>query len=281
MISYIGGKNRISKFIVPFYPTNIETYLECFGGMMWCLFRMDLDKFTNLKTIVYNDINPLNVNLFKCVKNCDRFYEETLKYPIQKFGMIDEDPTPYIELFNHCQKDVFETNFTVSSEPNYEIGAKYLYCLTHIFSGAKPETSKYIFYKGKYNDKFGILQRRLKENKWRQYFNKIDIIENMDFCDVIKKYDNETTLIYIDAPYFNCEKYYSNHDFGKDDHYRLSQCVESIKSKFVMSYYHFPELDEWYPKSKYHWESKDFFKSAAASKGKKQNIGTELLIMNY
>ena len=32
MLSYIGGKSRIGKWIVPYYPKDMETYVEPFGG---------------------------------------------------------------------------------------------------------------------------------------------------------------------------------------------------------------------------------------------------------
>jgi len=41
MLSYIGGKSKIGKWIVPFYDKNMETYVETFGGMFWCFFNMD------------------------------------------------------------------------------------------------------------------------------------------------------------------------------------------------------------------------------------------------
>jgi hypothetical protein len=40
-------------------------------------------------------------------------------------------------------------------------------------------------------------------------------------------------------------------------------------------------LSKWFPKDEYKWEQKDFAKAAAARKDGKQNMGTELLIMNY
>jgi len=54
-----------------------------------------------------------------------------------------------------------------------------------------------------------------------------------------------------------------------------------IKGKFSLSYYDFPLLSEWFPKDIYTWEMKEFAKAAAAKKGTKQNMGEELLIMNY
>jgi site-specific DNA-adenine methylase len=75
--------------------------------------------------------------------------------------------------------------------------------------------------------------------------------------------------------------YYSNHDFGRDDHERLANVLKGIEGKFSLSYYDFPQLSEWFPKDEYSWERKEFVKAAAAKKGKTQNVGEEILIMNY
>ena len=40
-------------------------------------------------------------------------------------------------------------------------------------------------------------------------------------------------------------------------------------------------LHEWFPEETYRWEKKEFAKAAAAKKGTKQNMGEELLILNY
>ncbi len=32
MLSYIGGKSKIGKWIVPFYDKDMEVYLETFGA---------------------------------------------------------------------------------------------------------------------------------------------------------------------------------------------------------------------------------------------------------
>ena len=74
-LSYIGGKSRIGLWIRNYIPTDIETYVESFSGMFWVFFKMELPNYKNLKTVVYNDFNPLNVNLFNCIVNYTDFYE--------------------------------------------------------------------------------------------------------------------------------------------------------------------------------------------------------------
>ena len=278
-ISYIGGKSRIGKWIVPFYDKNMETYVETFGGMFWCFFNMDLKEYPNLNKVVYNDFNPLNYNLFKCVQNPNELLRAINSIDCQKQG-VDVTPEIYKEQFNRFQAEIFNEGFSVNTG-DYEVAAKYVYILTQVFSGSKPETSSFIDLKGKYKSKYLTFRDKLSKPDWVEHFLKITDVENMDFEDVIKKYDSESTYIYLDPPYWKTENYYSNHDFDRNDHERLASTLKNVKGKFSLSYYDFPLLSEWFPKDEYRWESKEFAKAAAAKKGTKQNMGEELLIMNY
>jgi len=280
MISYIGGKARISKWIVPYIPRDIETYVEPFSGMFWVFFKMDLNHYPNLKTVVYNDFNGLNSNLFSCCKEYDRMWDEMSKYPCQQLG-IEDTPTTYEEMFDEYQKEVFHSGITITEDNKFEVAAKYVYVLTQIFSGSKPETSSYMDYKGKYRCKVLIFMDKLKDRKYRSHFDKITFVENMDFQEVIEKYDSEKTYFYVDPPYWKTENYYSNHDFDRNDHERLADSLKSISGKFSLSYYDFPILRVWFPKHEYVWEMKEFAKAASAKSGVKQNMGEELLVMNY
>ena len=279
MLSYIGGKSKIGKWIVPFYDKDMETYVETFGGMFWCFFNMDLKLFPNLKKVVYNDFNPLNHNLFECIKNPERLLESINAIPCQKFG---EEVTPeiYKEQFIRFQAEIFAENFRVDLG-NYDVAAKYAYVLTQVFSGSKPEKSSFIDLKGKYKSKYLTFRDKLMKPDWVEHFLRISDVENMDFAEVIEKYDSPTTYFYVDPPYWKTENYYSNHDFDSKDHERLAKVLNGIEGKFSLSYYDFEILHFWFPDNIYRWEKKEFAKAAAAKKGTKQNMGEELLIMNY
>jgi DNA adenine methylase len=281
-ISYIGGKKKMQTWIVPLIPKNIETYVECFSGQYWIFFGMDLDKYPNLKTIVYNDFNPLNYNLYRCVRNHQRLLEECEKIVVQQKDVTPTNPICK-ENFDNFQRELYSDDLVIGDEPDYEIAAKYVYVLTQVFSGANPAKSKFVDLKGKYHSKFTSFKNKLKNEKWQKMFESITYVENMDFEDVIKKYDSPSTYIYADPPYYIVGEgsYYSNHDFGRDDHERLANVLKGIDGKFSLSYYDFPQLSEWFPKDEYSWERKEFVKAAAAKKGKTQNMGEEILIMNY
>ena len=279
MLSYIGGKSKIGKWIVPFYDKDMETYVETFGGMYWCFFNMDLKQCPNLNKVVYNDFNPLNYNLFKCVQNPEELLKSINSIECQQFG-VEVTPAHLKEQFISFQAEIFGENFKVNPG-DYEVAAKYVYILTQVFSGSKPETSSYIDLKGKYKSKYLTFRDKLSKPDWVEHFLKITDVENMDFADVINKYDSSNTYFYVDPPYWKTENYYSNHDFDRNDHERLANSLKSMEGKFSLSYYDFPLLSEWFPKDNYTWEMKQFAKAAAAKKGKAQNMGEELLIMNY
>jgi DNA adenine methylase len=279
MLSYIGGKSKIGKWIVPFYDKDMETYVENFGGMFWCFFNMDLKQYPNLKKVVYNDFNPLNYNLFKCIQNPEELLKAINNIECQQVG-VEITPPHLKEMFISFQGEIFAEDFSVNPG-DYEVAAKYVYILTQVFSGSKPETSSFIDLKGKYKSKYLTFRDKLSKPDWVEHFLKITDVENMDFADVINKYDSESTYIYLDPPYWKTENYYSNHDFDRQDHERLANTLHQVKGKFSLSYYDFPLLSEWFPKDKYTWEMKQFAKAASAKKGEKQNMGEELLIMNY
>jgi DNA adenine methylase len=279
MLSWIGGKSKIGRWLVDYYPQDMEIMTEAFGGMMWCYFNMDLSKYPNLKKIVYNDFNPLNYNLFKCVQNPSELQRALDSIPVQQLG-VSNTPEDFRNRFVEYQSEVFNSGFTTNS-PNYLTAAKYVYVVTQVFSGSKPETSSFIDLKGKYRCKYLSFRDKLSKPDWVEHFSRITDVENMDFEDLIIKYDTPTTFHYVDAPYYKTENYYSNHDFDRQDHERLANVLQQVKGKFGMSYYDFPDLHTWFPENVYRWERKLFAKAAAAKKNTKQNMGEELFILNF
>jgi DNA adenine methylase len=281
-VSYVGGKSKIApQLIIPNIPKDIEMYVEVFGGQFWTFFKMNLEDYPNLKTVVYNDFNPLNYNMYQCIQDHKRLLEECEKFIVQEKDVFPTNPICR-EQFNRFQAEIFDENFKVKPY-DYEVAAKYIYVLTQVFSGANPSKSKFIDLKGKYHSKFTSFKNKLKKPEWQKMFERIDLVENMDFQEVIEKYDSPNTYFYVDPPYYVVGEgsYYSNHDFGRQDHERLANVLNGVQGKFSLSYYDFEQLHFFFPDNIYRWERKKFAKAAAAKKGTKQNMGEELLIMNY
>ena len=269
MISYIGGKARMANWIAEYIPTDIETYVEVFGGAYWVYVKSDV--YTIPKTIVYNDFNRYMVNLFECCRNPQRFYDSMREIEAQNE-----------ELFYQFKKEVFEGNDVNDVVlGDMEFAMKYAYIVTQVFSGLNPEKGKFIDLKGKYSSKFDAFRNRLLKSSVQEKLRRISACENLDYSEVIEKYDSPSTYFYTDPPYWKTENYYSLHDFDSDDHEKLCNQLKNIEGRFGLSYYDFDLLGQWLPEDEYVWERKKFAKAASARKKVKQNKGEELLIMNY
>lgn len=287
MFSYIGGKSKIGKWIKDYIPHDIETYVEPFSGAFWVYFNLELKNYPNLKKVVYNDKNILNSNLFACIKQYEKFSEYLNKQECQEKRDDGTETDPkFKEMFEKYQEEVFSKEIILNNNnPDFDAALKYIYVVTQVFSGSKPETSKFIDLKGKYHSKFNSFRKKINLNnhgkKLENHYNNLTNVESLDFEDVIKKYDSPTSYFYLDPPYFTFEKYYSKHDFGQESHERLANVLKKTQGRWSLSYYYFSLLEEWFPKDEYRWETKEFNKAAGAIKGKEQTKGEEILIMNY
>ncbi|MAG52640.1 MAG: hypothetical protein CMH62_01620 [Nanoarchaeota archaeon] len=269
MISYIGGKSRMAKWICKYIPDNIETYVEIFGGAFWVYVKGDIHEKPQLKEVVYNDKNRFMSNLFKCMIDCTYFSTR-----------LSSKPSQNKETFDKFQKElsIVDPNFDM---PNHSLAIKYAYLATQVFSGSKILESKFIDLKGKYGSKYDALINRLNKPDIQKRLSKITEVENREYHEIINIYDSPTTFFYVDPPYYKKEKYYSGKGFSTGDHQILCEMLGRIDGLFALSYYEFEKLSEWLPKEDFNWVEKKFTKASGAKKGRKQNKGTELLIMNY
>jgi len=262
----------MAKWIGSHIPNDIETYVEVFGGAFWVYVKGDIHDKPNLKEVIYNDKNRFMANLFECMK-------DPLKLDIE----LSKHPSQQKDLFEKFQNNL---NTIATQGCNFELGdfdlaVQYAYCATQVFSGSKILESKFIDLKGMYGSKYDALINRLRKGDVLKRLTKITTAEDVNYLECLIKYDSPKTFFYIDPPYWKTENYYSNHDFDRNDHEMLCDMLRQLIGRFALSYYDFPLLSEWLPKDKYTWIEREFTKAAGATKGKKQNKGTELLIMNY
>ena len=269
MFSYLGGKKFQAKWIASQFPKH-NTYVEPFGGAYWVYFMAN-HQIDQAHTNVYNDFNKDIANIFHCARYDDRkFLKSLLSY---------EDQNE--ELFNQFKSELFPLN------TDFELGdvdraTKYLYLQTQSFSGdTLTEKTKFVNLKGKYKSKYQHFIDKISDKKWLYFIKGINHIHNESYETIIDMYDKEDTLFYVDPPYYKMEDYYVQ-DFQRSQHLELANKLKSIKGKFVLSYYDFPQLQEWFPKNEFRWVSKEFSKAnSTTSKKKTTSRGEEILIMNF
>jgi DNA adenine methylase len=212
-ISWVGGKNRLRKYIIPIIPQH-TCFVEVFGGSGAVLFGKEPSKVE-----VYNDKFDYLVNMFQVFKHKpEEFIQELDLTPISR------------TIFDRFKKDYYDLDkFT-----DVEKAVRFYYLVKAGFGSSLPG--------GGGGCGFGIRTEspsRLNLDKVdkdiRDTYNRIKrvFIENLDFEVLINRYDKEHTTFYCDPPYVDSREYIVS--FTNDDHKRLANKLKSIDGKFILS----------------------------------------------
>ena len=265
MFAYSGGKHKQARWIRSFIPAT-KTYAEIFGGAMWVYVANDSP--TNGSIVcdkaIYNDFNKYMYNLFTSCRDYDKLHGLAKQ-------MVQWDQ----ETFDRCES-TFRASDRGFDVPDFELAVCYAYISTHVFSGmlkpngnkmAKDDTSKYKAFVG-----------RLLDPTIRRKFDKLETL-NLSYEQAIEKIDGPDVVMYVDPPYYGTEKYYILHSFGLKDHERLADILKECRSKWLLSYYDFPDLVKWFPEDRYVYKRKEYAKMTSHQATK--NKGVEVLVMNY
>lgn len=239
LVPYLGEKTKISHFITPNIPKDISIFVEPFAGMFGVFFSLDFTMYKNVK-FIYNDVNELNYLLFNNLKSPD-FIDLVKSTKVTK----EVYQNSLRNLFTEKDKNIISLNWLIiltCSSP-HEIGK----------DSWISDTEFEIF--------------KLKYKAYKYHIDRISEIHNLDYKEVIKMYDSESTFFYVDPPHMGKEDYYINNDFNRNSHYELAETLNNIKGKFLLSYYYFDGLEDLYPKCKID--------------SKVTLMGTEYIIMNY
>jgi site-specific DNA-adenine methylase len=304
VISYFGGKSSSAfmELINSRIPkSGIKTYVEPFSGSFATYLD---DKSLIFENVIYNDKNRHQVNLYKCCSEPEKFLPvlEKLKETILKTDLVDKEEKRLF--YRSIYKKYTENDFLDNID--FEIGdfkraALYAFLITSSFSAVYPRGGGFVGYKKDKDElKLDVLIRKLKKNTYTDKLRTITNFHNIDFEELINTYDSEDTFLYLDPPYARFDEkkgeddakrlfwYGSDADgvFGPASHRRLLELIKKSKSRWSLSYYYFPLLEELLPKDEYIWVEKEVNRSSAnggnnsESKGKAEK-GVELLIMNY
>lgn len=303
VISYFGGKssNVFIEFINSKIPkSGIDVYLEPFSGSMGTYMDDDQLKFDK---VIYNDKNRHQVNLYKCCSEPNKFlpYLETLKNTLLKTE--ETDPLRKWDFYKGIYREYVKNDFLDNMD--FEIGdfkkaSIYAFLITSAHNSVYPRGAGFNGYKkDKDRLKLEVLIDKLVKNKYTNKLQSISEFNNIDFEELITKYDSESTYLYLDPPYFRPNEngeddakrlfwYGADKDgvFGPASHRRLLEMLKNTKCRWSLSYYYFPLLEELLPRDKYIWFEKEVFRSSAQGGNnhdstKEHAKGVEILILNY
>ncbi|UCE26837.1 MAG: DNA adenine methylase [Candidatus Coatesbacteria bacterium] len=247
-ISIIGGKTRRARRLAELLPT-ARCYVEVFGGSAAVLFAKERSSVE-----IYNDADGELVNLFKTVRDRPGGLSEALRF-------LPASREFYRELLNG----------SCSDGDSVRRAAAYYFVLRNSFSckpgagfrSSRAERSRYSMF--------------ADFTKWSERLDRV-YIEDLDFEDVIEKYDGPDTIFFVDPPYPGRERYY-NGGFKPEDHERLRDVLAGTRGKWLLTYADTREIRELY--GGYHIRAETVPYSASLDRGKRRPPANELVISDY
>jgi len=256
---YMGGKGYMINEINALLDYDKKCYLELFGGSAKVLLNKPPHEIE-----IYNDNDGDLVNLFEVVKNKKDEFEKW--FDLKLYSK---------ELY---RKYLHEFKTTGLQGSDIERAGKFYYLFQSSFNGMIGVG---------FNCGYGTNQAKTfmnnipKINEIYERLKNVQILHD-DFENVIKNIirSNPDAMIYADPPYWNAENYYQV-QFTKEDHYKLAEMLNKVSASVMVSYYYFPELDEMYPKDKWHYTKVTKTKYSSRSNKKEKPRAEELLILNY
>ena len=175
-INYMGCKYPLLPQILPFFPKEIDTFLDVFGGSGTVSFNVKAEN------IIYNDYIPYIQDIFKTWKSMKA--DDIVDYCRQYLNVNIED---FVKLRDEYNK---------TRDPNL-----LFILICYSYNGQFRFNSKH-----EYNSSFAMGIRTLNDNiihniiKCKPIIDKITYI-NKDFREIDYNGLTQNSLVYLDPPY--------------------------------------------------------------------------------
>ena len=206
LIKYPGAKNVLTPDIKNvFERSGMKLFVDVFGGSGTVSLNIGAHR------IIYNEIDPDLSNLFRHVQE----HPERMAQMLRK--LISEGEFPPLEKIKGNEKD----------SNTIERAFNTLIRFTTSFGGMgdtyNTREKSSMGYAKKTLEQFSSINRVVKG--WK--------IENLDFREIFKKYDSNSTFFYLDPPYSD-RKWY-NYNFIREDYVDLRDLMFNSTGKYLMN----------------------------------------------
>ena len=261
MFPYMGGKSQHRRFLDQILPQAPDTWIDVFGGAGWVTVRSEA-AFT-ARHRIYNDANPMLSNAWHWISTAPLDLAETL----------EQLPWQDADLYREFQHRLF-----VLGEPCRDIqaAARYLYLQVQSFSGNTLSATSSVYFHPQHT--LRPLVRRLRDPEWQQRFQGVEV-RCQDAVELIQQCDAPGVFFYLDPPYHQRERYYTQ-SWPQSRHHELAQVLQQCQARWALSYYDFAELQQWYDPDRF---PRHRYRLYRPSSGKRTRDRTaeELVITNY
>lgn len=203
---YYGGKFNQLKDIFQILEQNLDKFdliVDVFGGSGKLLINVPKE-WRKIK--VYNDVNEELYVTFKVLQNARKRAELKRKL---RYAFAHE------KIFQEMKR----------SHPRNDVERAFRIFYIHTFSFSSDGSSFARVYKGRRFKRFQLDNFLLAED-W--------VVENMDFRELMKRYNKPRVLFYLDPPYLRSGKKYS-YPFSLSDFEDLKKAIDIHQGTYLLN----------------------------------------------
>lgn len=243
---YPGNKSRIADWIIDRFPDH-DCYVEAFGGAGGVLYHKPRSKIE-----VYNDISGEVWNFFDV------------------FARKPDELVARLEKVYYAKNQLEKWNNHIPDDP-VDRAARFFFMRYAVFGSDLKGGG---FRRMKHRDTAGAFERAVSDLPDRADRLRGVTIDNLDWAEVVDRYDGPDTLFYFDPPYVGPGDGLYEHD-GKFDHGRFVDRLSDIEGYWIVSYEDIPD-----PAPEYEHMAENGTKNAVRN-GQDDTERVERLLLNY
>jgi DNA adenine methylase len=219
--AYIGGKRILAKAIIERINSIPHTgYAEPFVGMGGVFLR----RTRKPKTEVINDLNGEVANLFRILQRHYPQFMETLKFQITSRREFQR--------LVACE---------ASTLTDLERAARFLYLQRLSFGGKVHRRNFGVDKDG--GGRFNVTRLAPVLEDIHERMAGV-VIEQLDWRELLRRWDRPGMLFYLDPPYYGNESDYGVGMFARDDFDEMATALKGLKGGFILSLNDLPEVRE-------------------------------------
>jgi DNA adenine methylase len=250
---YLGGKRNLAKRLTAIIAeTPHRTYVEPFVGMGGVFLR----RHAAAPVEVINDLSGDVANLFRVVRRHYETFVSELRWLIASRAEFERQRSIDPRLLTDIERAV-----------------RFLYLQRLAFGGCV--VGRTFGVDRRTSSRFNLASLRAELKLLRDRIAPVTI-EQLDYADVIRRYDSATTLFFLDPPYDETTGY--GIEFGREQYLAMADQLAGISGRFILSINDTPFIRDAFARFAIaEVETTWSLSSAAAGRGKRV---TELIIQN-
>ncbi len=250
---YLGGKRNLAKRLCALIEaTPHRAYVEPFVGMGGVFLRRPKPAPVE----VINDLSGDVANLFRVVRRHYEPFVDALRWLIASRAEFERQRALDPRLLTDIERAV-----------------RFLYLQRLAFGGRV--VGRTFGVRKDAGNRFNLARLRAELKALRDRLAPVTI-EQLDYADLIRRYDSPTTLFFLDPPYDETSGY--GLDFGHAAYTAMAEQLDRIRGRFIMSINDTPFIRETFARFDIaEIETTWTVSRAAADRGKKV---IELVILN-